>query len=306
MGNKVDPLSQNNDPTSLQQMSNKEVDTKQDIQPVVQIIPDDKPDYGDQPKAKDWMDNRSDPKNFNFCGKHWDEAKQNCDIERHCPDMKCEDPELNCFVGLGLSADHCNAFDMLTGNTRAPTDKPTTLAPTLVSLEEQNLEQTSDGDGNDWRDNQADPRNFQFCGTDWGDAKNNCNMDRHCPDMKCEDPGLSCFIHLGYAGASSCNAHDLYRAPTYMPTTLAPTQVSWFLILLLVSVMWCINPFFAFCVNSLCSLHLFSQQHQYVHSSCIVSADYYLWLFAGPSNIKSFRAFHSFHRSTRLYLPPKS
>ena len=84
---------------------------------------------------QDWRENPSDPKNFNFCGNSWDDAKTNCNLDRHCPEYVCEDRELSCFVGLNhVGADHCNAFDILAGNTRAPTDKPTSLAPTLVSF----------------------------------------------------------------------------------------------------------------------------------------------------------------------------
>ncbi|KAL7547187.1 hypothetical protein ACHAWF_010511 [Thalassiosira exigua] len=70
-----------------------------------------------------------DPENFRFCGTGYEDAAANCNLSRHCPDLACADPSLQCFVDLNyVGASHCNADDMIRGNTRAPTGKPTVVS----------------------------------------------------------------------------------------------------------------------------------------------------------------------------------
>lgn len=86
----------------------------------------------------DWRTNRNAPANFRFCGTGWDDAADNCSLERHCPDFVCADPGLQCFIGLSFyaGAEFCNAYEINQGKTRAPTIRPTSspsLTPTPVS-----------------------------------------------------------------------------------------------------------------------------------------------------------------------------
>ncbi|KAL7541833.1 LOW QUALITY PROTEIN: hypothetical protein ACHAXR_011262 [Thalassiosira sp. AJA248-18] len=85
---------------------------------VVKVDPNDP----NPPRPKDWRDNPYDPHNFRFCGKDWTDASDNCRLSRHCPDMRCDDPELMCFEHLSYAgAEYCNAYEMYRGLTREPT-----------------------------------------------------------------------------------------------------------------------------------------------------------------------------------------
>ena len=73
-----------------------------------------------------------------------------------------------------------------------------------------------------WHDDPNDVTNFMFCGLDWSDANENCDLSRHCPDSKCEG-GMTCFGYLSHPGSDRCNAYEMTRAPTLAPTVPPPT-----------------------------------------------------------------------------------
>jgi len=150
---------------------------------------------------------RSNPANERFCGGSWGLATQNCSHETHCfSDKDCDtDSGHKCYQALP----GCNLADMdavkVNHDPNAPTGPPRPK----------------------WMDDTNDLDNVRFCGTDWDDAKLNCSLDRHCPDLICSDPGLMCFEHLSYVGAPHCNAYEIMRGNTRTPTvkpTASPSE----------------------------------------------------------------------------------
>ena len=90
-------------------------------------------EYGERPS---WVDDRNDPANFRFCGLNFTDVAEHCSMDRHCPDYICSDKELSCFEHLSIvaGAEHCNAYEIIRGNTRAPTQKPSSSQQTEVRV----------------------------------------------------------------------------------------------------------------------------------------------------------------------------
>jgi hypothetical protein len=95
-----------------------------------------------------------------FCGGSWEDAANNCSIERHCKsgdDSECPDGE-ECYSFLS----GCNYADMMAGSGAAGGDEEEAGGPTRL-------------DGNS-------PIRSNWCGSDWNDAIAHCTDDSHwCP-----------------------------------------------------------------------------------------------------------------------------
>ncbi|KAL9189137.1 hypothetical protein ACHAXT_011627 [Thalassiosira profunda] len=130
------------------------------------------------------------PSHMRFCGISWNDASDNCSVERHCPsgeDDECPGDE-ECYSFLG-----CNYVDLIGGPAGA------------ASL--------NSGGGNPDRLDGDHPSRTNFCGYGWENANTGCDEDHWCPsgaDADCPS-GMTC-----YAG-TECK-YDADLVPTGSPS----------------------------------------------------------------------------------------
>ena len=137
----------------------------------------------------------NDPTHTRFCGSSWEDASNNCSVERHCPsgdDSDCPG-EQTCYLHLSQK---CHYVDLLGG--------PEGAAAALSSGG------NSAGGGGSKKLDGDHPSRSNYCGWDWNGA-NKCDMpclsgsDADCP------AGKTCF-----AGTECKYIDDLQ--PTVTPT----------------------------------------------------------------------------------------
>ena len=166
-----------------------------------------------------------DPQNVRVCGSSWVDASSSCKDgkqARWCSngsDDECDDGE-QCWADTS-----CNILDFTFPPSYQPTDNPTetvkiTLQPTNVPIKYN------------------DPINTSFCGNSYEEARTNCSLETHCPNVVHADCSGNMFCWT--VDDVSCNIHnfivvtpsptiDPSPAPlltpiTSNPTTSAPTK----------------------------------------------------------------------------------
>mmetsp|Transcript_9742 Transcript_9742/g.21041 ORF Transcript_9742/g.21041 Transcript_9742/m.21041 type:complete len:1023 (-) Transcript_9742:106-3174(-) len=128
----------------------------------------------------------TDPSRSNWCGSDWNDAVSSCHILDHwCQsgsDGDCP-PGKICFAGTDCKYE----ADLVPTEvpTKAPSGTPTASPVVYGKIE-----------------------NTRFCGNDWMDASENCQISTHCPSgMSNEcDAGQSCF-----GGINGCNIIDMIQ-----------------------------------------------------------------------------------------------
>jgi hypothetical protein len=138
-----------------------------------------------------------------FCGATFQEAAASCSSITWCRNGNSQEcPNgMTCFVGVNADNPECeiNAitkaeYEEAKLNSKVPSlsnsISPSTLPPVALS--------------------DTDPKNQNFCGTDWEDASNNCSLERFCPngDGDCDAEGHTCQTY------TTCNAVGMTGAPT--------------------------------------------------------------------------------------------
>lgn len=104
---------------------------------------------------------KDNPQHQRFCGKSWNDAADNCSIDRHCPSgdsSECGSGEA-CYSFLT----GCSYVDMIVGSTGGGSDK-------------------EDDSGGPTRLDGNSPMRSNWCGSDWNDAIAHCTDTSHwCP-----------------------------------------------------------------------------------------------------------------------------
>lgn len=118
----------------------------------------------DTAKGDGVLFDRENPQHQRFCGNSWNDAAENCSVERHCPSgdsAECTGGD-TCYSFLS----GCNYVDMITGGGDGGDDD-------AAAAEEESEPNRLDSNS---------PMRSNWCGSDWNDAIAHCDDDSYwCP-----------------------------------------------------------------------------------------------------------------------------
>ena len=148
-----------------------------------------------------------------FCGPTFGQAAASCSYGTWCrmgTSQECPNGE-TCFVDVHNENPDCEinkivkkeyeAAQAAKANTLVPAERVPTMKPTNYPL------------------TPGDPKNSNFCGTDWTDASSNCDLRRFCPNGNSDcDDGMECQTY------TTCNASRMTGTPTDRPVSMTPTE----------------------------------------------------------------------------------